>query len=68
MGWGFNPSGKIPHVVEQLSPGATSTEPALNGRWAATTEAHTPRTCAPQEKKLPQWEAFAPQPESSPHS
>ena len=29
-GWGFNPwSGKIPRAVEQLSPGATTTEPAL---------------------------------------
>ena len=28
-GHGFNPSGKIPHAAEQLSPCATTTEPAL---------------------------------------
>ena len=30
QGHGFDPwSGKIPHATEQLSPGATTTEPAL---------------------------------------
>ena len=33
---------------------------------AASTEAHVPRACAPQQEKPPQWEACAPQPESSP--
>ena len=42
-------SGKIPHATEQLSPRAT------------TTEARTPRACALQQEKPPQWEARAPQ-------
>ena len=42
--------------MEQLSP------------WAATTEAHAPRGHALQQEKLPQWEAWAPQLESSPRS
>ena len=28
---------------------------------AASTEAHVPRACAPQQEKPPQWEACAPQ-------
>ena len=42
-GHGFNPwSGKIPHVVGQLSLCTTNTE------------AHEPGDCAPQQKKPPQ--------------
>ena len=37
---------KIPHATEQLSPRATATSP-----HAATTEAHVPRPCAPQQEK-----------------
>ena len=38
-GHGFEPwSGKIPHAVEQLSPCATTTEPALWSPRATTTE------------------------------
>ena len=42
--------GKIPQAAEQLSPCATTTEPALQCPRAATTEACVPRACAPQEK------------------
>ena len=49
-------SGKIPHPLEQLSLGAT------------TTEACVPRAHAVQQEKPPQWEAHAPQLEKSPHS
>ena len=41
-------SGKIPHVVEQLSLYVTATEPA-----AAITEAHVPRICVPHQEKSP---------------
>ena len=53
MGHGFNPwSGKIPQALEQLN---TALEPAC------------PRVHAAQQEKPPQWEAHAPQLESSPH-
>ena len=40
----------IPHAAEQLSPCATTTEPACH-----TTEAHAPRAYAPQqETRAPQ--------------
>ena len=49
----FHPwSRKILCVAEQLNQYITTTEP-----YAATTEANTPRACAPQQEKLPQWEA-----------
>ena len=49
---GFNPwSGKIPHATEQLSPCATTTEPALWSSCATTTEARAPRARAPQQEK-----------------
>ena len=35
--------------------------PQLLSLHAATTEAHTPRACALQQEKPPQWEARAPQ-------
>ena len=34
-------SGKIPHVVEQLSPWATAADPVYYSPGASTTEAHT---------------------------
>ena len=50
---------------------ACALEPASHNYWAhvpqllsphaATTEAHAPRACAPQQEKPPQWEARAPQ-------
>ena len=45
-------SGKIPRAAEKLSPCATTAEPALQSRGATTTEAHAPRSCAPQQKPL----------------
>ena len=42
---GFNPrSGKIPLAVEQLSPGVTTIEPALQSPGATTTEAPMPES------------------------
>ena len=43
---------KIAHGVGQLSPYATSTEPALYSLRAATTEAHAPRAYTLQQEKL----------------
>ena len=40
--------GKIPHAAEQLS-----LAPQLLSPRAATTEARTPRACAPQQEKPP---------------
>ena len=54
-------ASKIPHVAEQLSPCATTTEPLLQSPHAATTEAHAHMACAPQHEKPPQGEAQAPQ-------
>ena len=42
-----------PTCVEQLSPCATTTEPALQSPRATTTEAHMPRARAPQQEKPP---------------
>ena len=50
--YGFDPwSGKIPHVVEQPSFYAATTEPVLWSLGAATTEAHEPRACGLQQEK-----------------
>ena len=49
-------SGKTPYATEQLSQCATATE------------APVPRSCTPKQEKLLQWEAQAPELESSPHS
>ena len=58
----FEPwSGKIPHGVEQLSPCATTTEPALYSPRATTTEARMARGHALQQEKPLQGEARAPQ-------
>ena len=52
----FDPwSRKIPHATWQQSQCATTTEPLH------------PRACSPQKEKPPQWEACAPQLESSLH-
>ena len=45
----LKPTHSRAHVPQLLSP------------HAATTDACTPRACAPQQKKPPQWEACAPQ-------
>ena len=52
-------------LVQNTSGSYTSGQLSL---CATTTEAHTPRACALQQEKQPQWEAQAPQLESSPHS
>ena len=58
-GHGFHPwPGKIPHASGQLSPWTTTPKPCSSG--AATPEARTPSTRAPQQKPA-QWEACAPQ-------
>ena len=52
---GFEPwSGKIPHAAEQLSPWATTTEPALQSPQATTPEARAPGAHALQQEKPPQ--------------
>ena len=59
-GHGFNPwSRKSPHSVEQLSPCATTTEPALYSPQATPTKTHMPRAHALQQEKPTQWEAPA---------
>ena len=40
-------------------------EPQLLSPRATTTEARTPRACAPQQEKPPQWEAHTPQQEKA---
>ena len=40
--------------------------PQLLGLRAAATEVHTPRASAPQQEKIPQWEAHAPQRREAP--
>ena len=61
-------SGKIPHVMEQLSLWATTTEPGLQSLGAPTAEPTYPRARALKQEKPPQWEAHAPQLGSSPCS
>ena len=52
-GLGFNPwSRRIPHALEQLSPGTT------------TADAHVPRVGAAKQEKPPRWAARTPRPES----
>ena len=49
-GHGFNPwSWRIPHALKQLRPCATTTS-----LHTTTTKDRVPRTCAPQQEKLPQ--------------
>ena len=65
----FDPwSGKIPYVSGQVSPWATTTEPVLWSLGPATTESTCPRASAPQQEKLLQQEALAPEAENSPLS
>ena len=52
--------------MEQQSPHATTPEPVFQSPGAATTEALAPGVCSPQQEKPLQWEAHAPQLESSP--
>ena len=49
------------HVLQLLSLCSRAHEPQLLSPRATTTEAHTPRDCAPQQEKPPQWEVCAPQ-------
>ena len=42
------------HATEQLSPCATTTEPAFSSPQATTAEARAPRAHAPQQEKPPQ--------------
>ena len=77
-GHGFDPcSGKIPHVAEQLKSNgpqlmslpSTSTEAGMSqSPHAATTDAHVPRACAPQQEKSPQCKAHALQGREAPCS
>ena len=48
---------EIPQAAEQLSPCATTTEPALWSLQATTAEAHVPRARSLQQEKPPQREA-----------
>ena len=49
----FNPqSEKIPHVMEQLSPCTTTTEPVLWNPGAASTEPTCPKVHAPQGEAI----------------
>ena len=49
----------VPQLLKPAHPRARALQ--LLSPRAATTEAHTPRACAPQQEKPPQWEARAPQ-------
>ena len=49
------------HVPQLLSLYSRAREPQLLSPCATTTEAHVPRAHAPQQEKLQQWEAHAPQ-------
>ena len=53
--------------MEQQNP-CTTTEPRSSAWELQLRKAMYPRACAPQQKKPLQWEAQAPQPESSSHS
>ena len=66
----FDPwAKKIPHAVEQLSPCATTIEPVLSRvRELQLWKPSSPRACALQQEKPPEWEAHTLQLESSPHS
>lgn len=56
----FGPwSGKIPHMVEQLSPRTTPTEPVFYGPGATTTSAPVPGAHALQQGEPLQWGAHA---------
>ena len=47
------------HVPQLMSLCSRAREPQLLSLRATTTEARTPRACAPQQEKPPQWEACA---------
>ena len=66
----FDPwSGKIPHVTEQLSPCAMTTNPlcALEPQSLNYWSPHILEPTLHNKRKPPQWEACAPRLESSPH-
>ena len=54
----WNNSAREPQLLSLRS---RAHEPQLLSPHATTTEAHVPRSCAPQQEKPPQWEAHAPQ-------
>ena len=65
-------SGKIPHAVKQLSPcynyWACALEAGSHSYWAHMLQllkTASPRACAQQQEKSPQWEAHTPQLECS---
>ena len=74
MSLGFHPwSRTIPRASEQLSPCTTTIEPVALEPGGCNYQLHVPhlrqtarpRACALQQEKPPQWEAHAPQLESS---
>ena len=75
MSPGFDPwSGRIPHATEWLSLRVTTNEPVLWSPGATSTErkgrncwSQSPRACALQQERPPQWEAHASQLECNPH-
>ena len=62
------------HVAQLMSPHSRAFEPQLLNSLTKTTEAHVPYNytgvcaCALRQEEPWQWEALAPQTESSPHS
>ena len=55
------PQSNWTRVPQLLSLRSGACEPQLVSLRAATAEARTPRACAPQQEKPPQWEAHTPQ-------
>ena len=54
------PQSNWAHAPQLLNLHSRAHEPQLRSLRAATTEAHEPTACAPQQEKPPQWEARAP--------
>ena len=61
-------SGEIPHTVGQPSLCPQGLSLCSRDLGQQQLKPASPRTCAPQQEKPPQWEARAPLVESSPHS
>ena len=57
--WHYNYWVHVPQVLKPVS--FRLQEPQLLSPIAATTEAHVPRVCAPQQEKALQWEVQVPQ-------
>ena len=55
------PRSNYARAPELLSLWSRAREPQLLSPHTTTTEAHTPRACALQQERPPQWEACAPQ-------